>query len=340
MAKPTDNSLRALWATTKEKIAGDIKNSLLQNNALMYEIKDKGGMLVVEDGGRVFNEPAIVGDNQTAGGVLRGQVLNTDEQEGIDAFEYTPAIFAATTHVYKTDLALNSGSAKAVSILKAKIMQTKMSVNTVMDQYLCGTNQIAGASTATAAGATQLGWLGLQDLIPDTATQDVPGTGVSKTTYPKAQSAVVTTAIASATAWNTSNAGRSVVQDLYNRTRFGTESPNLCLMTRSIWNAFQISLQSNERFVDSGGQDKKVGYPHLMYMNDCRVAWGDNVLAGHFYMLNTNYLKFKVLSEANFDMGDFIEAYNSFDEVAKLLVMGQFQISGPKFCGVYTGAAF
>src|SRR3990167_2092387 len=339
MAKPTDASYRALWATSKEKISGFLKNSLIKNNALMSEIKDKGGMLVVEDGGRVFNEPAIIGENGSAGGTRRGMPLNTDEQEGIDAFEYTPAIYAATTHIYKTDRAINAGSGRAVSLLKGKTLQTDMSVRNGLDVYLCGTNQLAGAASASDTG-TQFGWLGLQDVVPDTATQDVPGTGVDKTKYSLARSAVVTTAVASATAWNTSNAGRIVVQDTYNQARFGTESPNLCLMTRSIWNAFQISLQANERFVDQGGKDQKVGYPHLMYMNNCRVAWGDNILAGHFYMLNTNFLKFKVLAEANFEVGDLIESYNTFSECAKTLVMGQLQISGPKFCSVYTGAAF
>jgi hypothetical protein len=339
MAKPTDVTLRALWATTKEKIAANIKSSIVQNNALLSEIKDKGGLLEVEDGGRVFNEPAIIGDSQAVGGFRRGQVISTDEQEGIDAFEYAVARYFGTTHIYTDDLAMNSGEGRAVSLLKSKIEQTKESVNNGLDIYLSQTNQLSGASSASDSGS-QFGWLGLRDLVPDIATQDVPGSGVDKTTYTKARSRVVSTAIASATAWNTSNAGRAVVQDAYNGASFGINRPNLILMTRTIWDAFQISLQANERFTDSGGSDKKVGYPHLTYMADCRVAWGDNIQAGHFYALNTKFLKFKVLKEANFKMGDFIEAYNVFEEVAKMLIMGQFQISGPKFCSVYTGGAF
>jgi len=339
MGKPTDNSLRALWAVTKEKIAGNIKSSIVQNNALLSEIKDKGGMLEVEDGGREFNEPAIIGDSAAVGGTRRGAVLNVDEQEGIDAFLYSPAIFYGTTHLYTTDLALNAGEAKAVSLLKSKVEQTKESIHNALDIYLCGSNQLNGAASASDQGS-QFGWLGLRDLVPDTATQDIPGTGVSKTTYTKARSRVVTTSIASATAWNTNNAGRQVVQDVYNGASFGMNRPNLMLTTRTIWDAFQISLQANERFADSGGKDAKVGYPHLMYMADCRVAWGDNVASGHLYALNTKFLKFKALKDANFKIGDFIEAYDVFQEVAKTLIMGQFCLSGPKFQSVYTGAGF
>ena len=339
MAKPSDVNYRALWAVTKEKIASSIKNSIIQNNVLLSEIKDKGGMLEVEDGGRVFNEPAILGDSQAVGGFRRAQTVNTDEQEGIDAFEYTPANFYGTTHIYQTDNAMNAGEARAVSLLKSRTEQMKQSVSNKMDEYLCGSNQVSGASSASDLG-TQFGWLGLRDLIPDTATQDVPGTGVDKTKYAKARSRVVTTAVASATAWNTNQVGRQVLQDVYNGASFGIDQPNLILATRTIWDAIQISLQTNERFVDGGGKDQKVGYPHLMYMANCRIAWGDNILAGHLYAINTKFLKFKVLKDANFKMGDFIESYNSFEEVAKMLIMGQFQISGPKYCSVYTGAAF
>ena len=339
MAKPSETNLRALWAVTKEKIASNVKSSIIQNNALLSEIKDKGGLLEVEDGGRVFNEPAIIGDSQAVGGFRRGQPISTDEQEGIDAFEYSPARFYGTTHIYQDDLAMNAGEARAVSLLKTKTEQMKESVHNALDIYLCGSNQLAGAASASDTGS-QFGWLGLQDLVPDTATQDVPGTGINKTAFPKARSRVVTTSVASATAWNTNQVGRQVVQDVYNGASFGMNRPNLILMTRTVWDAFQISLQANERFVDQGGKDQKVGYPHLMYMADCRVAWGDNVRTGHFYALNTKFLKFKVLSQANFKLGDFIEAYNVFEEAAKMLIMGQFEISGPKFCSVWTGGGF
>jgi len=238
MAKPTSDSLRALWATTKEKIASNLKNSIIQNNALLAEIKGAGGLLEVEDGGRDFNEPAIIGDSAAVGGFRRGQPLNVDEQGGIDAFEYSPARFYGTTHVYQDDLAMNAGQARAVSLLKGKIQQMKESINNKLDQYMCGRNEDASGNSVAADTGTQEGWLGLRNLIPDTATEDIPGTGVSKATYTKARSQVVTTSIASATAWNTSQAGRVAVQSLYNSCSFGMNRPKLSIMTRTLWDAF------------------------------------------------------------------------------------------------------
>lgn len=340
MAKPSATNLRALWAVSKEKIGSVLRNSIVQNNALLYEIKQKGGMIEVEDGGREFNEPAIVGDSAAVGGARRDSLLNIDEQQGIDAFLYSPAIFYGTTHLYTTDKNINAGSGRAVSILTAKTKQTEESINNGMDVYLFGSNQDGTGSPTASDTGTQFGWLGTRDLIPDTATQDIPGTGISKATYTKARSRVVTTAVASNTAWNTNSVGRQILQDLYNGASFGSKRPNLMVFTRTIWDAIQISMQNNEQWVNAGGQDQKIGYPHLGYMGNCRITWGDNVQAGHGYVFNTEFLKFKVLQGANFEVGDFIEDIQTFQEVAKTLIQGQFCLSGPKFQSVYTGASF
>lgn len=339
MAKPSTDDLRALWATTRDKVSTNIKDGITENIPLLLEIKEAGNLLENVDGGRAFNEPAIVGESAAVGGYRKGSVLNVNEQTGIDDFQYTPAFYYGSVFMDGTELAMNAGEPAAVSLLKARIQQAKDSMGNGLDAYLCGTNQLSGAASASNAGS-QFGWLGLQDLVPDTATQDIPGTGVSKTTYTKARSAVVTTSIATATAWNTSNAGRTAVQSAYNGACFGNEHPKLGLFTRTIWDAFQISLQANERFADSGGRDQKVGYPHLTYMADCRITWGDNVLAGHFYFLNPRFIKCKILKGKNFKMGEFIEAYDQDQEAAKITVGGQLCVSGPRYHAVYTGGGF
>lgn len=338
-SKPDTQDLRALWATTKEKIGTSISDGITENIPLLMEIKEKNNFVESEDGGRQFNEPAIVGESSAVGGYRKGSVLNVDEQEGIDDFEYTPAFFYGTVYMDGPALAMNAGEAAAVRLLTARIKQTKDSMANKLDEYLCGSNLLNGAPSASDQGS-QVGWLGLKDLVPDVETQDIPGTGVDKTKYAKARSAVVSIAIASATVWNTNAAGRTVVQNTFNRASFGQKHPTFGLFTRTIWDAFQLSLQANERFNDAGGKDAKVGYPHLTYMADCRITWGDNVAAGHFYLLNPEFMKMKILKAKNFKMGDFIEAYDVDQEVAKITLGGQLTVNAPRYHAVYTGAGF
>lgn len=339
MATPTDDALRTLYATTKEKLSGVIKNSIANNIPILDGCRKSGSMLVVENGGRQFCEPAIIGDSQSIQGIRRGQPINVDEQTGIDQFVYTPAELGGSVHIYQRDLAMNGGEAKAVDILKAKITQLMDSLYNFMDVYLVGQNvDAAGASTAADTGS-QVGWLGLKDIVPDVATQDVPGTGVSKTTYTKARSAVNTTSIASEAAFLTAQAGRSKFQAVYNSAAWGAKHPNLMVTSTSIWNAFQLSLQLNEQYVNAGGKDQAVGYPALSWMGDCKVVRGDNI-SNRVYALNTEFVKFKTLSLANFKLGDQIENYKSFERVAKIHLMGQLEISGPRFCAVGTAINF
>jgi hypothetical protein len=340
-SKPDTTDLRALWATTKEKIGTSISDGITENIPLLMEIKEKKNFVESEDGGRQFNEPAIVGESNAVGGYRKGSVLNVAEQEGIDDFEYNPAFFYGSVYMDGPALAMNAGEAAAVRLLSARIQQAKDSMANKLDEFICQTNQLSGSASASDQGS-QFGWLGLRDLVPDVQTQDIPGTGVDKTKYAKAQSAVISTSIASATAWNTAAAGRTVVQQAFNAASFGLKHPTFSLFTRTLWDAFQLSLQANEKFENSqiGGKDAKVGYPHLTYMADCRVTWGDNLQAGHFYMLNPEFMKMKILKAKNFKMGDFIEAYNVDQEVAKITLGGQMTVNAPRYHSVYTGGGF
>lgn len=321
--------LRALYATTKPELSKNIADGISDRLPLLEEIKKAGNFKQSVGGGTEFHESAIVGDSSATGGYKKGTVLNVNEQEGIDKFAYTPSFFYSSIFMDGTELAMNAGSAQAVSLLKSRIQQAKDSAYNKLDEYLLGTDN----------NGDQFGWLGLRDIVPDDKTATIQGTGVDRTKYTKAQNAVVTTSIASSTAWNTANAGREVMTSLYNSCSYGNERPKFCLMTKSIFEAYQISLQANERFINPG-KEANAGYPHVTFMVDMKVTFGDNVPAGHFYMLNPKFLTFKTLAGKNWKMGDFIEAYDQDCEAAKITLGGQLCTNSPRYNGVYTGGGF
>ena len=126
---------------------------------------------------------------------------------------------------------------------------------------------------------------------------------------------------------------------LYNSCSFGNQKPTFGLMTKTIFEAHQLSLQENERFIKEG-EAANAGYPHVTFMVNMRLTFGDNVLAGHFYFLNPKYLKMKCLKNKNFKMGSFIEAYDQDCEAAKITHGGQLTTNSPRYQGVYTGGGF
>lgn len=325
---PTSD-LRALYATTKAQLSKNIADGISERLPLLEEIKKSGNYKQSVGGGTEFHESAIVGDSSATGGYKKGTVLNVNEQEGIDKFAYTPAFFYASIFMDGTELAMNAGDAAAVSLLQSRIKQAKQSAYNKLDEYILGADN----------NGDQFGWLGLKDIVSDDPTATIQGTGVNRVTYAKAQNQVNTTSIASATAWNTSNAGRSVMTSLYNSCSFGNTRPTFCLMTKSIFEAYQLSLQANERFINPGSK-ANAGYPHVTFMVDMKVTFGDNVAAGHFYMLNPEYLTFKTLANKNWKMGDFIEAYDQDCEAAKITLGGQLCTNSPRYNGVYTGGGF
>ena len=325
--------LRALFATTKERISKKLFDGISERIPLLNEIKESGNLEEVVDGGRSFSEPSITGDSAAVGAYVGTDVLNVSQQLGLDKFQYTPAFIYGSVFMAGTELAMNSGDQAALSLLEARIEQMRKSKYNKLDQYLNG----AYGSAVTGQG----NWLGLQDIVSDTNTSTIQGTGIDRSLAAniKTRNQVDTTAVATAAAWNTSNAGRTLMTNLYLACSFDNERPNLCLMPRTVFSAYNISLQANERFVDiqkkAGG-----GYPHLVFMVDCKVTYGDNVYAGHFYFVNTNFMKFKVLKNKNFKMTDFLRSYNQDVESALCTTGGQLVTGAPRYHGVATGVGF
>lgn len=258
-------------------------------------------------------------------------MLNDSQQGGIEKFEYTPAFMYGSVFMAGTELAMNAGDQAAVNLLQARIQQMKESMSNKLDLFLC--------SAKDDAVTGQGDWLGLQDICPATATTDIPGTGVSRTTYPNARAHVDSTPIANQAAWNTSDAGRDVMTDLYLNASYGDQKPTLCLMTRTLFKAYNISLQAGERFV--GNMSKaNGGFPYVTFMVDCKVTWGDNIKSGYFYLLNPNHLELKVLKNKNFKFRDFLPSINQDIEVAISTLGGQLTTGAPRYHAVYTGGGF
>ena len=334
MPSVSDVSVAALLATTKPKISRMFYNSAVDRIPLLNAIKKAGNMLEVQDGGRAFHEAAISGDSDAVGVYEGLDTLNVNEQKGIQAFIYNPAFMYGSILIDNPTLAMNAGSEAVLKILEGRMEQARTSVNNLLDKNLCG-------AYGTVYGAKASKWIGIQDIVSDTNTATIPETGIDRSLAEniKLRNQVDATSVATATAWNTSNAGRILMTGLYHAASFDMDRPKLCLMTRSIFDAYSISLQANERFVGiqetAGG-----GFPTLKFMANCDVAYGDNVKAGHFYFINPDKLIFKILSKKNFEMSDFLPAYNQDAQRAFLTVGGQLTTGAPKYHGVATNIGF
>lgn len=332
--------IKALFATTKERISQELFKGIANRIPLLSEIKDSGNLEEVVDGGRSFSEPSIVGDSNAVGAYVGTDTLDVAQQGGIDKFQFTPAFAYASIFMAGTELAMNAGDQAAVKLLTARTEQAKDSLYNCIDAYLCGLNNTS-PNVAGLAYPNQGNWLGLQDIISDTNTTTIFGTGIDRSTTAnaKTRNQVDSTSIASATAWNTSNAGRTMMTNLYLACSFGNEKPTLGIMTRTLFSAYNISLQANERFVDiqskAGG-----GFPHLVFMVNVKMAYSDSVLNGHMYFINPKYLQFKVLREKNFKVSDFIPAFAADVERSLITVGGQLTTGAPRYNGVYTGGGF
>lgn len=325
--------LAALFATTKERISRKLFDGISERIPLVAEIKASGNLKEVVDGGRQFSEPAITEDSAATGAYEGTDTLDVSQQGGIQKYVYTPAFIFGSVFMAGTELAMNAGDQQAVNLLEGRIEQMRMSKFNKLDSFLMG---------AQNDGTTNQGaWIGIRDIISNDNTTTIPGTGVDRSTAAnvKTRNQVENTAVASATAWNTNNVGRTKMTNLYLSCSFGNERPRLGIFPRTVFSAYSISLQANERFVEIK-RSANGGFPFLTFMIDLKVTFADNILAGSFYFVNTNFFKLKILKNKNFKMSDFLRQYNADVESALCTTGGQLTSGAPRYSGVGDNIGF
>lgn len=323
--------LVALHALTAEKISKTLFNSVPDHIPLVQAIKEGGNFKEIVDGGRQFSEPAIINDSQATGAYEGTDNLDVTQQGGIEKFQYTGANIYGSIFLAGEEEADNNGTAGVVDIYKARLEQMMSSKMNKWDSFLMGAKDDATTG--------QKAWLGLQDIISDTNTTTIPGTGVNRVTNTKAQNVVDTTSVASQTAFNTGQAGRDAWLNVYLQCAFGEKRPTWVITTRTIWAAYNLGLQTNERF--NGNMSKaNGGFPTVTFMADAKVVWSDNCLAGHSYFINPKFLKLKVLQAKNFKFRGMLPSYNQDVKSDICTTRGQLTTGGPRFNGVWTGGGF
>lgn len=326
-------NLDAVLASTHARIEKKFQDQLSTKTPLFTKFTEKEGKYLIE-GGKELTFPVILA-NGNAGSYYGDDVLIVSRPGGLQPLTYNWRQFYSTVTIDGVEEIMNSGEEEAASLLDGRMSQAELTTAEVFEQMICGdgTGNVGGDGTARD-------WNGLQNIIPDDPTTGTIG-GLSRATYTKLQSQVITTAVS---AFNTTQNGRSAMTRLWIACKHGNRVPNFAVTTDAIWVLFELSLTNNERFVMENA-DKNMtnaGFPNIMFMGGTSVVSSAFCLASHLYMMRVAKPKtdggiFLLISKSrNFKLGKFIEPLDQDKRVAKVLTAGQFGTDAPYLNGVCT----
>ncbi len=267
-------------ATTLRLRSKKIADNTLNHNAALREMNQRG--LQTASGGRVITEPLMYGDNSTVDSYTEYENIDTTPQNVIDAAEYDWKQYAGSISMSGLERLKNTGKSAFLNWLDARQMNLEKSLQ----------NRIATDFYSDGTTAKNIG--GLRELVPDDPTTGTVG-GINRAT---AGLEFWRSQLQNDQATVTSSNIQGEMNLLWLNCIRGTDKPNLILADTTYYEAYEASLQSNQRFVS----DRKAGagFEELVYKGGCRVVYDDQCPTEHMYFLNLDYLKFRPHVDENF----------------------------------------
>jgi hypothetical protein len=322
-------NIDAVLASTHARIEKKFQDNLIGKTPMYLKFAEKDGLSLI-DGGKELTFPVILG-NGNAGSYYGDDVLGVSRPAGLQPLTYNWRQFYSTIVIDGLEEVMNSGPEAAADLIEGRMTQGETTTANAFETMLC----------ADGTGNGSKDWNGLANLVPDDPTTGAIG-GLSRVTYAQIRSKVNATGTA---AFNTAQAGRALMTNLYIQCTNGGRRPNFVVTTATVWGLYQLSLTVNERFIMEG-KDKSLtsaGFLNIAFMGDAPVVFSDGVGAGRMYMLRIAKPKsdggiFLVMNkDRNFKLGKWIEPVDQDKRVAKVLSAGQLCTDAPYLNGVLTG---
>ena len=256
---------------------------------------------VMKQGGASILVPVMFGKNTTFKAYSGSDVLDTSGQEGLTMAQYKWVNYGGTITIFGDEMRLNAGQGKLKDLLQAKTEQAVMSARDRLAIDLW-----AGSQAAKAV-------IPLPVLVSDTGT--LADINAATNTWWQAQ--VIDSVGDFAT--NGLDNMRRLRDDIQDQAQVGNPNVDLILTTSSIFEAYEENQVQNIRYQDTSVA--KASFDSLMFAQ-AMIQHDPNCPTGEMFFLSTEAMRFVVHTDANWQIGKFVEPTDQDARSAKVIWMG------------------
>lgn len=306
MAATTSNETwDAAWVTTSRAERKGITDNIFDAYPFLGYLR-KSGVIEVESGGKEFQENLMYGKN--SGEWFEGfDVLNTDAVDGITAAFYNPRYIAVPITISFTEEQENRKASAAGKLISAKNKQSMLTIRDLVN----------AAAFGAQSGKSMLG---LQDIVAAAPTTGTVG-GINRAN----ESWWRNKTNASGGDFNanpsTLPTGFSALSAIYNDASEGNDEPDQIFTTLTLFGEWEALMESSSYARYTGGSGNATVDASRPKFRNAKVDYDRDCGSGKMYLLNSKYLKFKVLSGVNFAKTPFRSPPNQLARVA-FIVLG------------------
>lgn len=286
MAFPTVSDI---VATTIEARSRTISDNVLNNNAGLAYIKDKGNVKTISGGSEILEEVSFA-ENANAGWYSGYDLLPVAAQDVISAARFDLKQAAVPVIISGLEQLKNAGREQMIDLMDGRITVAESTMS----------NLIANGFYSDGLGAGGKEVIGLDAAVPiDAATGRVDNGiygGIDRATwafwrpyYSKPAAAITALTI------------QGEMNNVWAQLIRGRDMVDVIITDSVLWGLYMASLQSQQRFTDPSSA--RLGFPTIKYMTADVVldgglyfpssAYGPGAPAKTMFFLNTKYLKWR-----------------------------------------------
>jgi hypothetical protein len=319
----------ALVTTTLKNYRRLLADNITAHQVLWFMLKEKG-YIKEEEGGSSIVEPLLIGRNTTVKSYHGYDIIDTTPQEGISAAEFDWKQIAGSVSISGREEFINSASkTKVLNLLESKIQQLQISMMLEVNRQLQGDGTGNGGRDLT----------GLAVAVEDGTAWSVYG-GIDSNAFQYWRNqwiggvTIVDTAAAPLTSNNVLGIQpfMDAMRTVYNSASRGKIKPTIILSSQAIYEAYEKSLVSNERYLDMRLGD--AGFQNLMYKatpwmfdedmpnNNVYPSLGVDLANQELMMLNDTFMRFVLGRGKNFVVTEMQRPENQDAKVSQVLFYG------------------
>lgn len=269
------------------KVIDNIYNSNILLKVLLEEKVRK------YPGGTYIEFPVQYAKNTSLGFYGAAATLTTAAVEEFTKARFAPVRANVGISLEGLDIAMNSGSAKVLSLVDQKVKAAEKALNDYFGDALYGTtpsNTWAGLASICETGTTTYGGISSADALEWKCSSGSEG----RANGPDATTTTLT---------------RLVLNKHYNACALDNDKPDLIVTTPDVWAAIASTIiEPNMRYVNQNKAD--IGFENFKYRK-AYVYNDDKCAAGDLWCLNSEHLFFYVIPSMNFKFIPWDKAVNS-----------------------------
>jgi hypothetical protein len=327
MANPNYSDI---LATTIESRSRKVADNVTDNNALLSRLKSRGKIKTFSGGNKILQELSYA-ENSNAGWYSGYDILPVGVSSVITAAEFTIKQAAVPVIISGLEMLQNAGKEQMIDLMEARLSVAESTLANLISVGLYSDGSTFGGRTID----------GLDKAVPLAPAASVSYGGINGASFPFWQSK-----ISNQTNTTTTGLDPTKIQGYWNtlwasQVR-GADRPDLILCDSTIWGVYMASLQTVQRFSNTGSAD--AGFTSVKFMDADVVldgGIGGACPAGTAFFLNTNYIHYRPHAQRNMVPLSPNRRYatNQDAEVQILAWAGNLTMSGRQFQGRYDATA-